>query len=200
MLRLITWQPRKFHKSADARKKIHEALDKSFLFKPLDKHQRETVIDCMEEKHVSAGDVVITEGENGDFLAVIDHGQFDVCKGFGDSMKKVFTYDNKGLFGELALMHNCPRAATIKVACICAMTVVLSWSWRWRWLQAAGKGLFYTLDQQSYTAIIIAATRVRREKYEKFVGGVSCSVRQPASQLSLSLSLSLCQSDCLQPI
>jgi hypothetical protein len=30
--------------------------------------------------------------------------------------KKVFAYDNKGSFGELALMYNCPRAATVVVS------------------------------------------------------------------------------------
>jgi len=27
----------------------------------------------------------------------------------------VFTYEGKGAFGELALMYNCPRAATVQV-------------------------------------------------------------------------------------
>ena len=33
----------------------------------------------------------------------------------GSEEKKVFFYDNKGAFGELALMYNTPRAATVKV-------------------------------------------------------------------------------------
>lgn len=33
---------------------------------------------------------------------------------FGSALVQVvFTYDNEGSFGELALMYNCPRAATV---------------------------------------------------------------------------------------
>jgi hypothetical protein len=34
----------------------------------------------------------------------------------GSGAKKVMTYDNKGSFGELALLYNMPRAATVQVS------------------------------------------------------------------------------------
>ncbi len=31
--------------------------------------------------------------------------------------RRVFVYEHKGAFGELALMYNCPRAATVQASC-----------------------------------------------------------------------------------
>lgn len=55
-------------------------------------------------------------GDTGDFFYVIDSGKYDVLKKVGaEPEKKVFFYDEKGSFGELALMYNTPRAATVQV-------------------------------------------------------------------------------------
>lgn len=47
------------------------------------------------------------------FIYVVNRGTYDIyvkCDGVG---RCVGTYDNRGSFGELALMYNTPRAATI---------------------------------------------------------------------------------------
>ena len=59
------------------------------------------------------------EGEEGDNFYVIERGQFKATKGSGDTTKLLCTYWNVGAFGELALMYNCTRAATVTV-CLCA--------------------------------------------------------------------------------
>jgi cAMP-dependent protein kinase regulator len=52
------------------------------------------------------------EGQEGDNFYVIQEGQYTALKGD----VPVFTYPGKGCFGELALMYNCPRAATVRVS------------------------------------------------------------------------------------
>ena len=53
------------------------------------------------------------EGDAGDNLYVIQAGTFEAVK--GPSKRVLFTYEGAGAFGELALMYNCSRAATVRV-------------------------------------------------------------------------------------
>ena len=55
------------------------------------------------------------QGEQGDNFYVVQTGQFKATKMEGGSEKLLFTYRNQGAFGELALMYNCPRAASVTV-------------------------------------------------------------------------------------
>ena len=54
--------------------------------------------------------MVIKQGDKGDFFYVVESGEFDVLKGG----KKFSTLGNR-FFGEIALLYNSPRSATIKV-------------------------------------------------------------------------------------
>ncbi len=50
------------------------------------------------------------EQEQGDNFYVIETGIYAASiKG-----RRVFVYEHRGAFGELALMYNCPRAATVQ--------------------------------------------------------------------------------------
>lgn len=56
------------------------------------------------------------QGEQGDNFYVIAEGTFTArIAQPGDHENVVFTYESRGAFGELALMYNCPRAATVQV-------------------------------------------------------------------------------------
>ena len=55
------------------------------------------------------------QGEAGDHFYVSQSGQFKATKHDGSADKLLFTYHDEGAFGELALMYNCPRAATVTV-------------------------------------------------------------------------------------
>lgn len=56
------------------------------------------------------------EGQEGDNFYVIESGHFKVTTAEGDEQKLLFEYHDQGAFGELALMYNCPRAATVTVS------------------------------------------------------------------------------------
>ncbi|KAB0400821.1 hypothetical protein E2I00_003055 [Balaenoptera physalus] len=100
-------------KTDDQRNRLQEACKDILLFKNLDPEQMSQVLDAMFEKLVKEGEHVIDQGDDGDNFYVIDRGTFDIyvkCDGVG---RCVGNYDNRGSFGELALMYNTPRAATI---------------------------------------------------------------------------------------
>lgn len=46
---------------------------------------------------------------------MIQSGIFEAVKGSGAVEEVLFKYEEAGAFGELALMYNCPRAATVRV-------------------------------------------------------------------------------------
>lgn len=99
-------------KSDEQRDIIARATADSTLFAGLSDAQREEVVSVMFQKKFNAGDTVITQGDVGDNFYVVDSGEFKAyLKQAGD--KAVKTYNTGGTFGELALMYNCPRAATV---------------------------------------------------------------------------------------
>ena len=76
------------------------------------------VLDAMTEKKIpKEGVMVIHQGDVGDFFYVVEEGGFDFyirkgqgVQGMGD---KVGAVGAGGSFGELALMYNAPRAASV---------------------------------------------------------------------------------------
>lgn len=142
--------PRYIQKNDDQMTKIKVRMMQSFLFCNLEITDVNIVIGAMEEKTFSKGETVIAQGDNGDCLYIVESGELDCYKKFNDSPndKYLKTYVSGEAFGELALLYNAPRAATIK-----AKTETLLWC----------------LDRDTFNNIVKESARNRREKYEKFL-------------------------------
>lgn len=138
------WKKVTIEKTEDAKERIRNAVKENFLFKSLDEKQMVDIVDVMGVKKVEAGDVVITEGENGDFFYVIDEGEFEAL--VKDVV--VLKYPGGGSFGELALMYNCPRAASVK---------------------CKSSGSLWTIDRESFRNIIMIANQKKAAMYEDFL-------------------------------
>lgn len=104
------FKPKKIEKSSEDRQAIYDALQHSFLFKNMRAKQIRGVIDCMAKEKIPAGTMVIKEGDKGDKFYVSLTGEFEVVVGG----KAVKTLAEGGNFGELALMYDCPRSASIR--------------------------------------------------------------------------------------
>lgn len=140
-------------KTDEQRARLERALAKNFLFSGLSNEQRQEVIDAMEEKNLQPGEDAIRQYEEGDYFYVIDSGRFEVFKKEGikadpTEPKLVFTYDHSGSFGELALMYNCPRAATVR-----AVTPAVVWA----------------MDRATFRRIIIQSASKQRALAESFL-------------------------------
>lgn len=103
-------------KSAHVRALISDAIATNILFLNLDAVARRTCMDAFEERHAATDDNIIVQGDNGDAFYVIETGQCAVLidndsTGMPDI---VGTLGPGGAFGELALMYNTPRNATIR--------------------------------------------------------------------------------------
>ena len=106
------YTPTVIPKSDAVRSRIAAATEKNALFAGLGSEQHAAVIDAMFEIQCTAGQDVITQGDVGDNFYVADSGEYAVhLKGVE---QHVHTYQEGASFGELALMYNCPRAATVR--------------------------------------------------------------------------------------
>jgi cAMP-dependent protein kinase regulator len=66
--------PRVIEKTEEQKNKIKNRIISSFLFSNLDQKELEIVINAMDEKRYKPNENVITQGENGDCLYVVEEG------------------------------------------------------------------------------------------------------------------------------
>ncbi|XP_067236620.1 cAMP-dependent protein kinase type II-beta regulatory subunit isoform X1 [Chanodichthys erythropterus] len=143
-------EPRVTHpKTDEQRQRLQEACKDILLFKNLDQEQISQVLDAMFEKVVVTGEHIIDQDDDGDNFYVIERGMFDIVLKAEGTTRTVGSYDNRGSFGELALMYNTPRAATII---------------------ATSPGALWCLDRLTFRRIIVKNNAKKRKTYEAFIG------------------------------
>nr|QDV40190.1 protein kinase cAMP-dependent type II regulatory subunit beta [Ctenopharyngodon idella] len=143
-------EPRVTHpKTDEQRQRLQEACKDILLFKNLDQEQMSQVLDAMFEKVVVTGEHIIDQDDDGDNFYVIERGMFDIVLKADGTTRTVGSYDNRGSFGELALMYNTPRAATII---------------------ATSPGALWCLDRLTFRRIIVRNNAKKRKMYEAFIG------------------------------
>ncbi|CAO3595670.1 unnamed protein product [Absidia cylindrospora] len=134
-------------KTTEQQARIQAAIQTNFLFRHLDEMQYKDVIGAMTEKHVESNETVIQQGGVGDFFYIVESGHLD-C--FIDE-QQITTYQEGGSFGELALMYNSPRAATIVATTKCVL---------------------WALDRIMFRGILMEHTSAKRRMYESFLTDV----------------------------
>ena len=77
-------------KSEEQIQRIKTKISQSFLFSNLEPKEIDIIIDAMEEKQFKAGEVVIEQGQSGDCLYVVDHGELDCFKKIVKHIKFVY--------------------------------------------------------------------------------------------------------------
>jgi len=138
-------------KSDEQKERLKNCLIKSFLFANLETNDLSIVIGAMKEVNTTAGDRVIKQGENGDFLFVIESGKLDCLIKKDDAEICVKSCEAGDVFGELALLYNCPRAASVesKEACV-----------------------LWQLDRDTFNHIVKEAAQKKRQRYDTFLAKV----------------------------
>jgi len=141
-----------YPKTPDQLERLSATLMKSFLFSELDKPDMDLILLAMKEQNFSAGTKVINEGDDGDYLFVIEQGTLECVKNINGEDKVVKVVSTGDVFGELALLYNCPRAANVLAqdACVC-----------------------WQLDRDTFNAIVKDAAVKRRTRYDNFLKQVT---------------------------
>ena len=85
------------------------------MFNHLNEREQDIVILSMQERNAQRDEKIIQQGDEGDCLYVIGSGTLTCNKILKEGQEPTFlkTYQPGEAFGELALLYNAPRAATI---------------------------------------------------------------------------------------
>ncbi|KAG0740480.1 hypothetical protein G6F62_011761 [Rhizopus arrhizus] len=138
-------------KTESEMERIKDSVGNNFLFKNLDEEHHQDVVNAMVEMTVEKDKTIIEQGAVGDYFYIVDSGTFDCFITKDGETKKVTSYEAGGSFGELALMYNAPRAATIT---------------------ATSDAKVWALDRVTFRTILMENTSLKRKMYESFLAEV----------------------------
>lgn len=124
--------------------RLNRSVAKNFLFNNLDEDALHRVLGSLQEKTVPAGHVIIKQGDEGDYFYVVERGEVE----YSVDGKAVGKAGSGASFGELALMYNAPRAATVT---------------------ATTESVLWALDRMTFRRILLDKTAIKRRMYEDFL-------------------------------
>lgn len=134
--------------------KLRERMSQNFMFESLNPKDSKAVLDAIIPVKKAKDEFVIKQGEDGDHFYLVESGEL-ACSKLLEKTDAAETFLKNYVpgesFGELALLYNAPRAATIKCNTDCEL---------------------WQLDRQTFTAIIKTAVQKKREKYDNFLQNV----------------------------
>ena len=109
------------------------------MFKHLEEKEIDIIVNAMEKKVYHANEMVINQGDDGNELFIVSSGLLKCYKQFKDKPEPTFlkNYEHGEVFGELALLYNAPRAASI---------------------EALEKSVLYSVDRECFNHIVKEAT------------------------------------------
>ncbi|XP_067871204.1 cGMP-dependent protein kinase 2 [Heterodontus francisci] len=146
-------------KDSGVKKLITEALNKNQFLKRLETQHIRDMVECMYEKNYQHGDYVIKQGEPGNHLFVLAEGKLEVFQ----NSKILTSISIWNAFGELAILYNCTRTASVK-----AVSSVKTW----------------VLDQDVFRNIMRGTAQARHEQYRNFLRSVSLLKNLPEDKLA----------------
>jgi cAMP-dependent protein kinase regulator len=137
-----SFEPRVIPKSDDSRVEIAAAIAHNIVFAGLADDQRQVLIDAMERTEFAPGSVIIRQGDPGDNFYVQASGLCHVLV----NGKVVLETKEGDSFGELALLYDSPRAATVQVV---GDSPVVAWA----------------IDRVTFKQVVVATTIAKRKRY-----------------------------------
>ena len=91
-----------------------ERLSKIDLFSGFPAGSLEELCKSFSSVNYPASSTIITEGDEGDLFYIIVRGRVEILKRIGDQDTRVKILEDGDFFGEIALLSNVPRTATVR--------------------------------------------------------------------------------------
>ncbi|XP_045138228.1 cGMP-dependent protein kinase, isozyme 2 forms cD4/T1/T3A/T3B-like isoform X5 [Portunus trituberculatus] len=138
-----------FHYAGKCRSKdlLRQAILENDFLKNLEIGQVKEIVESMYSVTYEEGSLIIKEGDIGSMLYIMEEGRVEVSK-----EGKVLCYMSPGkVFGELAILYNCKRTATIKAATSCKL---------------------YAIDRKCFQTIMMRTCLIRQAEYTNFLKSV----------------------------
>ncbi|KAM9263631.1 cGMP-dependent protein kinase 2 isoform 1-T1 [Cariama cristata] len=162
----FSFEKARVRKDSSEKKLITDALSKNQFLKRLEPHQIRDMVECMYERTFQQGSYVIRQGEPGNHIFVLKEGSLEVFQ----QNKLLSSIPVWTAFGELAILYNCTRTASVK-----AITDVKTWA----------------LDREVFQNIMRVTAQTRQEQYRNFLRSVSLLKNLPEDKLTKIM-------DCLE--
>lgn len=140
-------------KSKQIKELLFGIVTTNVLFSSYSSDEHLALVDAFESQTVSADTFIIKQGDSGDNFYVVQTGTLVIyVKGADGQMNRVGNQLGPGsCFGELALMYNTPRAASIQAVSDCTL---------------------WYIDRQTYKGILIYYKFLRNKQYVEFLRNV----------------------------
>ncbi|XP_059180181.1 cGMP-dependent protein kinase 1-like isoform X1 [Centropristis striata] len=136
-----------YPKSPQSKEMIKDAILDNDFMKNLELSQIQEIVDCMYPVDYGKDACIIKEGDVGSLVYVMEEGKVEVTK---EGMK-LCTMGPGKVFGELAILYNCTRTATV-------MTLVQVKLW--------------AIDRQCYQTIMMRTGLIKHAEYMDFLKSV----------------------------
>jgi len=141
------WRPPVYKKTIAEKESIKNSIVSNFLFSTLDEEALEILVKAMQRVSFEDGDIIIKQRDEGDLFYVIEEGTCRVLVD-GKHAMKIEGGSERNYFGELALLYDSPRAATVE-----ADSDVCGWA----------------LDRVTFKKILMDSTMKKRQLYKEFL-------------------------------
>jgi len=164
-----SWQPPVYEKSPETTKFLTKELSSIFFIKALTRKEIGVLVAAMKEITYEPGSDIIKQGEEGDMFYIVEDGICDITvEGVGKVMEipcpsKEDPSVERRFFGELALLYDAPRAATVA-----SRDEVKSWG----------------LDRTTFKSILQETEDKKIMLYSKFIQSISIFKDLTMSQIN----------------
>ncbi|CAJ1356001.1 unnamed protein product [Effrenium voratum] len=153
--------PKVIHKDDAQKARLQKVLQECWMFKHHTPENMKIILDALQEKKVDAGVKLIQQGDEGEVMWVIEEGELECFKTINGEEKSVKKCGKNDVFGELALLYNCRRAASVVASKACVL---------------------WELDRETFKAICYEAAQKAPPEYDGFTApGGSASSAAPAA-------------------